>query len=249
MNPRLHRRLCLTRALVALLAMAALIESYSSAQAATTPSPSSVRVTTGRPLAVNIHAARPRSSAVEPNTDDDDGAVQDNGDGVSFGRALDLQGIPLRLASARPKNAAMGLFPPGLYSGPFVQPSGLPVRANGVSSGFGTRWHPLLGGYRFHAGLDLVAPVGTQIVATSPGIVAEAGWCGGYGYCVTIDHGRGYHTLYGHLSRVDVIAGEKVSMGQRLGLVGSTGLSTGPHLHYEVRVNGHSVNPRAYLRQ
>ena len=249
MKPGRHRRLGPTRALMALLAMHALIASHNSALTATTPRTSSVRVTTVRPLTVNIHAVRPGKSAVEPNSDADDGAVHDNGDGVSFGRALDLRGIPLRLASVRPKNAAMGLFPPGLYSGPFVQPSGLPVRANGVSSGFGTRWHPLLGGYRFHAGLDLVAPVGTQIVATSPGIVTEAGWCGGYGYCVTIDHGRGCHTLYGHLSRLDVIAGERVSMGQGLGLVGSTGLSTGPHLHYEVRVNGRSVNPRAYLRQ
>ena len=249
MKPGRHRRLGQTRAFVALLAVPALIESHGTALAATSPQTSSVRVTTVRPLTVNIHVVRPGSSAVEPNTDADDGAVQDMGDGVSFGRALDLQGRPLRLASARPKNAAVGHFSPGLYSGPFVQPSGLPIRANSVSSGFGTRWHPLLGGYRFHAGIDLVAPVGTQIVATSPGIVTEAGWCGGYGYCVTIDHGRGCHTLYGHLSRLDVIAGERVSMGQGLGLVGSTGLSTGPHLHYEVRVNGRSVNPRAYLRQ
>lgn len=249
MKRRLLRRLCLTRALVALLAMTTLIESYNSARAATTPWPGSVRVTTGRPLAVNVHAVRSGSSAVEQNTDADDGAVQDIRDGVSFGRALDLQGSPLRLASAKPKNAMRRLFTPDLYSGPFVQPSGLPVRANSVSSAFGTRWHPLLGGYRFHAGIDLVAPVGTQIVATSPGIVAEAGWCSGYGYCVTVDHGKGYHTLYGHLSRVDVVAGDRVSIGQRLGLVGSTGLSTGPHLHYEVRVNGRSVDPRAYLRQ
>ena len=180
---------------------------------------------------------------------DDDGSDQPQGySPVVFGRALDLQGNPLRQKSSLWHKAASGLFAPGLYRGPLVRPAGLPVRANAVSSSFGTRWHPLLGGYRFHAGIDLAAPMGTPIIATSPGTVATAGWCGGYGMCVTIDHGVGYFTLYGHLSRVDVAPGQRVSSGQELGLVGSTGNSTGPHLHYEVRISGNPVDPIPYLR-
>jgi len=242
-----HRRSAAMRAAAALAAVSALAASLSSGHAATLPQPPADRVTTGRPLAVKLPSARPTNSTVEQNTDADDGEVQLEGNGISFGRALDLQGSPLRLASARPKGSGAGLFTPGLYTGPFVQPNGLPVRTSGISSGFGTRWHPLFGGYRFHAGIDLVAPAGAQILATSPGVVAEAGWCGGYGYCVTIDHGRGYHTLYGHMSQLDVRTGERVSSGQLLGLVGSTGHSTGPHLHYEVRLNSRPVDPRAYF--
>lgn len=249
MNSGVHRRLIPMRAAMALAALSALVASHGSSLAATPRQPAADHVTTGRPLAINLHATRSGSSAVDQNSDIDDGETQPNGDGVTFGRALDLQGIPLRLASARPKNAGPGLFAPGLYTGPFVRPSGSPVRASGISSGFGTRWHPLLGGYRFHAGIDLVAPAGARILATSPGVVAEAGWCGGYGYCVTIDHGRGYYTLYGHLSRLDVTTGERVTAGQQLGLVGSTGRSTGPHLHYEVRVDSRPVDPRAYFGQ
>ena len=185
----------------------------------------------------------------ESNSDSDDGPPSPRATGITFGRALDLQGTPLALASVRHHSAVSGRFVAGLYRGPFARPAGLPVRASSASSLFGTRWHPLLGGYRFHAGIDLVAPAGSPINATSPGTVAEAGWCGGYGFCVTIDHGDGYHTLYGHLSRIDVATGQRVASGQELGLVGSTGESTGPHLHYEVRINGRPVDPGAYLRQ
>lgn len=205
--------------------------------------------TTAPLLAVNTPAAKGGTAAADSNFDADDGSVAMVPSGVSFGRALDLQGVPLILRSAKPHSTfGGGLFTRGLYTGPFARPAGLPVRASNVSSGFGTRWHPLLGGYRFHAGIDLVAPAGTQILATSPGVVTEAGWCGGYGLCVTVDHGDGYHTLYGHLSQLEVAAGQHVASGQRLGLVGSTGQSTGPHLHYEVRINGRPVDPRPYLR-
>lgn len=187
-------------------------------------------------------------SVVADNTDSDDGNAVVSGRVITFGRALDLQGTPLVLRAHLVQVSGKGLFPSGLYTGPFVRPAGLPVRASNVSSGFGTRWHPLLGGYRFHAGIDLVAPAGTQILATSPGVVTEAGWCGGYGLCVTIDHGDGYHTLYGHLSGLEVSAGQRVQSGQRLGQVGSTGQSTGPHLHYEVRINGRPIDPRPYLK-
>ena len=181
-------------------------------------------------------------------SDDDGPAELQDQSPVIFGRALDLQGNPLRQRSTLWHKAASGLFAPGFHSGPFVRPAGLPVRTNAISSSFGTRWHPLLGGYRFHAGIDLAAAMGAPIFATSSGTVAAAGWCGGYGNCVTIDHGDGCFTLYGHLSRVDVATGQRVGSGQALGLVGSTGNSTGPHLHYEVRINGRPVDPVPYLR-
>lgn len=218
---------------------------------ATPPTVTAASTVTAAPLlGGNTPAARSSTAIAASNADADDGNVALISTGVTFGRALDLQGTPLILRAAKPHSTlGGGLFTPGLYSGPFVRPAGMPVHASNISSTFGTRWHPLLGGYRFHAGIDLVASAGTQILATSPGVITEAGWSGGYGYCVAVDHGNGYHTLYGHLSRVDVIAGQKVTSGQRLGLVGSTGRSTGPHLHYEVRINGRPVDPRPYMNQ
>jgi len=229
------------------LALAAAILSPGAAIAATTALPP----IEGQPVSLLAAAVPVRNNAgkvVADSTDSDDGSADTPRSGVTFGRALDLQGTPLRLRMQSRPASAGGLFPSGLYTGPFVRPAGLPVRASNVSSGFGTRWHPLLGGYRFHAGIDLVAPAGTQILATSPGVITEAGWCGGYGLCVTIDHGDGYHTLYGHLSELEVAAGQHIQSGQRLGRVGSTGQSTGPHLHYEVRINGRPVDPRPYLK-
>ena len=185
--------------------------------------------------------------APAPATDFDDLEPAVPASPVTFGRALDLQGSPMRLTRAL-QPGHPGLFAQGRWTGPSLRPYGLPVRTQGVTSGFGSRWHPVLGGYRFHAGIDLAAPTGTAIVATSPGAVVAAGWCGGYGQCVTIDHGGGVMTLYGHLSRIDVAPGQQIARGQSIGLVGSTGRSTGPHLHYEVRVNGMAVNPADYLR-
>ena len=201
------------------------------------------------PISAALADAEATTTPADSDYFDDDGPDELPGQSpVSFGRALDLQGNPLRQRSTLWHKAASGLFAPGLNSGPFIRPAGLPVRTNAVSSSFGTRWHPLLGGYRFHAGLDLAAAMGSPIFATSSGTVAAAGWCGGYGNCVTIDHGGGCFTLYGHLSRIDVASGQRVGSGQPLGLVGSTGNSTGPHLHYEVRMNGRPVDPIPYLR-
>lgn len=93
----------------------------------------------------------------------------------------------------------------------------------------------------------MAAPYGTPVYATSPGVVLTAGSCGGYGLCVAIDHGGGVVSIYGHLSRVDVQSGAAIARGAELGLVGSTGVSTGPHLHYEIRQNGRPLNPAPYL--
>ncbi|WP_448585386.1 M23 family metallopeptidase [Thermaurantiacus sp.] len=119
-----------------------------------------------------------------------------------------------------------------------------PVDGARLSSGFGMRFHPILGYSRMHQGLDFAAPTGTPVLASAAGRVVMAGWGGGYGNLVEIDHGRGMRTRYAHLSRIRVKPGQQVGQGATIGAVGSTGLSTGPHLHYEVWVNGKPVNPR-----
>jgi murein DD-endopeptidase MepM/ murein hydrolase activator NlpD len=113
----------------------------------------------------------------------------------------------------------------------------------GVSSGFGMRFHPILNYSRMHRGVDLRASYGTPIVAVSDGRVELAGWHGGHGNTVELNHGGGMETMYGHMSRIAVRAGERVRRGAVIGYVGSTGLSTGPHLHFEVHRNGVPVNP------
>jgi murein DD-endopeptidase MepM/ murein hydrolase activator NlpD len=125
-------------------------------------------------------------------------------------------------------------------------PSIWPVRGF-ISSGFGWRINPISGGKEFHEGIDIATQSGNHIVAPSNGIVSFAGRDDGYGLMVIIDHGYGITTLYGHMSKIEVKAGEIVKRGQVIGLVGDTGFSTGPHLHYQVMINGIPVNPMRYL--
>ncbi|MFN7311758.1 MAG: murein hydrolase activator EnvC family protein [Vampirovibrionales bacterium] len=116
-----------------------------------------------------------------------------------------------------------------------------------ITSGFGYRIHPIHHTRLNHTGLDISRPNGTPIKAADGGRVVMAGWYGGYGKCIIINHGKGHATLYGHLSRLGVSRGTNVGKGQTIGAVGSTGYSTGAHLHFEVRINGRPVNPRRYL--
>jgi murein DD-endopeptidase MepM/ murein hydrolase activator NlpD len=122
-------------------------------------------------------------------------------------------------------------------------PAGLPLNNGRLSSGFGYRFHPLSGRYQPHAGVDLAAPMGSPVVATADGIVGLAGWMGGYGLTIQLDHGKAIQTRYAHLSATSVTPGQSVKKGQVIGLVGSTGRSTGPHLHYEVRVSEVAIDP------
>ncbi|HUG85317.1 MAG TPA: peptidoglycan DD-metalloendopeptidase family protein, partial [Euzebya sp.] len=127
-------------------------------------------------------------------------------------------------------------------SGRFILPVG-----GRISSEFGYRIHPISGASRLHAGIDIAAPGGTPIGAAGAGTVVSVGWRGGYGNAVIIDHGGGIATLYAHQSRTAASVGQSVSQGQIIGYVGTTGYSTGNHLHWEVRVNGAPTNPRGYL--
>ena len=115
--------------------------------------------------------------------------------------------------------------------------------AGRISSGFGMRYHPILGRERFHKGVDLAVSFGTPIHAAADGRVTFAGWAGGYGRQVRIGHAGGLATAYGHMSRIAAAPGELVHRGDVIGYVGSSGLSTGPHVHYEVFKNGQPVNP------
>ena len=115
-----------------------------------------------------------------------------------------------------------------------------------TASGYGTRIDPIYKTVKFHSGMDFSANVGTPVYATGNGVVRKAGWEGLYGNCIQIDHGIGYVTRYAHLSKIDVRVGQKVVRGETIGKVGTTGKSTGPHLHYEVMVKGQIVNPVNY---
>jgi len=116
------------------------------------------------------------------------------------------------------------------------------------TSGFGVRVDPFLGRPAMHTGLDFRAQTGDPVRVTANGKVVNAGWSGGYGRMVEIDHGNGLSTRYGHLSEISVKIGDSVKIGQVVGLVGSTGRSTGPHLHYETRIDGEAVDPQKFLR-
>ena len=118
-----------------------------------------------------------------------------------------------------------------------------------MSSGFGLRNHPIYGGLRAHKGVDLPAPTGTPIRASADGVVGKAERFGGYGLYVQLEHGGNLETRYGHMSRIAVAEGQHVHKGDVIGYVGSTGHSTGPHLHYEVRVAGNAVNPLPYMQR
>lgn len=127
-----------------------------------------------------------------------------------------------------------------------ILPSAWPINGR-LMGGFGVRSDPFSGEGAMHTGVDISAPVGTPVHATADGIVIHAGWNGGYGRCVIIDHGNNYQTWYAHLSRLDVIQGQEIRQGETLGAVGSSGRSTGSHLHYEVRIGSTPVNPYRFL--
>jgi murein DD-endopeptidase MepM/ murein hydrolase activator NlpD len=126
-------------------------------------------------------------------------------------------------------------------------PQALPANLEYISSGFGYRADPFTGGGDFHPGLDFRGPHGAPIYAAARGTVSFVGWKSGYGNVVEIDHGNGLVTRYAHMSGFRTVVGKPVQPGEPIGLIGSTGRSTGPHLHFEVRVGDRAVNPRPFL--
>lgn len=117
-----------------------------------------------------------------------------------------------------------------------------------INNEFGFRRNPFGGRtYEFHPGMDIDGERGDIVVAPANGTILKAGWTGGYGNLVEVDHGNGLISRYGHLSKVEVVVGDAIQRGQLLGFIGSTGRSTGPHLHYEIRLNDKPINPRRFL--
>lgn len=123
-----------------------------------------------------------------------------------------------------------------------------PAPGRSVTSPFGVRTDPLLGTAALHSGMDFRAPTGMPAKVTAPGVVVKAGWNGGYGRLVEVDHGNGFATRYGHLSKINVTVGKRLNAGDVIGKTGSSGRSTGPHLHYEIRHNGEAIDPLRFLR-
>ncbi len=127
-----------------------------------------------------------------------------------------------------------------------ILPSGWPINGR-LMDGYGHRSDPFSGEGAMHTGVDISAPMGTQVKATGDGIIVHASWNNGYGRCVIVDHGNGYQTWYAHLSEIEVREGQEIRQGEIVGAVGNTGRSTGPHLHYEVRIHSTPVNPYRFL--
>jgi murein DD-endopeptidase MepM/ murein hydrolase activator NlpD len=136
-----------------------------------------------------------------------------------------------------------------LEAGVIAIPSGRPISTNvNFTSGYGTRSDPFRGTRAMHAGIDLAGPIGTPIYATADGIVGRSEYSGAYGNLVEINHGQGIQTRFGHMSRLIARPGQRVRRGELIGLMGSTGRSTGSHLHYEVRIDGRAVNPIPFIQ-
>lgn len=144
-----------------------------------------------------------------------------------------------QLAGRQLPSAATDLRGPSMFAWPASGP---------ITDPFGMRMHPVTHQWRMHNGLDIGAPMGATITASAPGRIIYAGWEGGYGNTIIIDHGGSASTLYGHCSQLFVSEGQEVQRGQAIGAVGSTGVSTGPHLHFEIRINGVAVDPSSRLR-
>jgi murein DD-endopeptidase MepM/ murein hydrolase activator NlpD len=207
-----------------------------------------ILVTAAAPAMANTNSATSTTTAsadvVQPLRDA--GELPDNGDT----RFKSLFASWTAIEKTTPTVGAVEA--PTAYSSPVPTrgisvPSRMPLEGAALTSGFGMRTHPVLGGRRQHTGIDLAAPTGTPVYATADGIVSRADWYSSYGLYISVEHGASMQTRYAHLSRLAVAAGDSVKKGDLIGYVGSTGRSTGPHLHYEVRVEGLAVNPIPYM--
>lgn len=168
------------------------------------------------------------------------GADQDSQSVARYGSRVGNEGSGLVQFSTRRPSTSIAA---GISTMAGSAPAGLPLASSRITSHFGARRNPVTGSFQRHAGVDLAAPTGAPVLATGAGVVSFAGPAGNYGLLVALDHGNGVQTRYAHLSRLGVQRGQTVASGDILGAVGSTGRSTGPHLHYEVRSQGFAINP------
>lgn len=208
------------------------------------------RLSGAQPLQENQQESGNGEQGVDPATHNGQGGpistptVQNVSDTLALveqGLAVRRQSLTALKEELSQRQQALGIPAMSLPGG--TTPAIWPARGV-VSSPYGLRWN----GSDFHPGIDIANDMGTPIIATADGVVRVAGWNdGGYGNMVDIDHGNGLMTRYGHAMQVAVTAGQHVRRGQIIAYMGSTGFSTGPHVHYEVRINGQAVNPSAYL--
>ncbi len=154
------------------------------------------------------------------------------------------EGFAGRIQHAAASLGEMRVLSAALEKAPLAAPTASAAR----SSGFGVRFDPFTGRPAFHSGLDFAGGLSTPIFSTGPGVISFTGVRTGYGNTIEIDHGGGFKTRYAHLQAIAVGVGQRVAVGQRIGAMGSTGRSTGPHLHYEIWVDGRPQNPDRFLR-
>ena len=195
--------------------------------------------------AAMLIAASPASAQTEATSAQISGTVPDLAQGVDSPLGKGDEEFSQLFASWKALDNGYFSTAPGRI--PVSVPSLIPVEATRVSSMFGMREHPTLHRFKPHKGIDLAAPRGTPVYAAADGMVAKAQRFGTYGKYIQIEHGGQIETRYAHLSGYAVAAGDYVHKGELIGYVGSTGRSTGPHLHYEVRVDGEAVDPMPYL--
>ena len=185
----------------------------------------------------NVDVSTPVLTAQSASQAGQDGGDREFRQLFSSWRALD-KGVALTAASSpfEAANRSVSI------------PSRNPLDGLRLTSDFGMRIHPVLGGHRMHKGIDLASPIGTPVHATADGVIGRADWFSSYGLFVAIEHGDSLETRYGHMSQLNVAAGQIVHKGDIIGYVGLTGRTTGAHLHYEVRIGGEAVNPVPYLQ-
>ena len=181
----------------------------------------------------------------EPVMDYINVAIGETGQAEGLGRQLDL--LERQLAEQRERLSMLDLVLTRRAGVEMTLPTLMPVNYPYLSSSYGWRRHPITRRHTMHEGLDFAAPKGTPIYAASGGVVVEAGSKSGYGKLVEIDHGNGLVTVYAHASKITVKRGDLVEKGDMIARVGSTGQSTGPHLHFEVRMAGHPLDPKLFL--
>jgi murein DD-endopeptidase MepM/ murein hydrolase activator NlpD len=198
--------------------------------------------------AVNARAAKAEAAVAKLGLNP--GAIVQN---AARGRGGPFIPYTGKMGRAKSLGAAFGKLEDALFRMEVLErtlvaiPSGQPANVLMMSSGFGYRHDPFTGAGAMHAGLDFKGPQGTPILAAAPGVVTHAGPQSGYGNTIEIDHGQGIMTRYAHMSGFTARVGDTVAAGQQVGRMGSTGRSTGTHLHFEVRLNGVAVNPRRFL--